>query len=99
MFSSTPKWHRWDSNTIAKWNAGLALERFSRGGVTIPRAKKGSYVMIAAQCSGNIYCNAKPLNWAKPTVCSNGYEQVAFDKCCKIGKTNSPSNCKFAQVD
>ena len=98
-FVGDKSWHRWDYNTPSAWETGAyALERFSRGGVTLPTGKPGkSYVMIEATCSSNWnskYCSQKALSWAKPSVCSAGYQQVAYDKCCK--GTGPARQCEFA---
>ena len=95
-FVGDKSWHRWDYDTPSAWETGAyALERFSRGGVTLPTGKPGkSYVMIEAICSGYKYCSQKPLSGSKPSVCSSGYQQVAYDKCCK--GTGQARQCEFA---
>jgi len=84
MFDGTPKWHHWDHDTRSAWETGAyALERFSRGGVTLPTGKPGkSYVIIKANCNSwdNVHCSVKPNSNAKPEVCGSK-AQVAYDKC------------------
>lgn len=90
--SSSPAWHLWDYSTPGKWGQWWAIDRFSREGVTLPKSAHGAYLIIDADCSANgAFCSQRPLN-TQPDVCSVGYEQVAYDKCCSV---SSPTKCEF----
>mmetsp|Transcript_11766 Transcript_11766/g.14644 ORF Transcript_11766/g.14644 Transcript_11766/m.14644 type:complete len:1149 (-) Transcript_11766:779-4225(-) len=86
-YTGTPDWIYPAMNTIGKWGNWYAIDRFSRSDVTLLKFSYGPYMTIEADCppsSGNsAYCDGTPTNFV-PTVCSAGYEQVAFDRCCKI---------------
>ena len=123
----TPDWifPQWD--TPGKGGNWYAIDRFSRGGVTLIKLPKycisdivteliilyctnflfvcslygklfryGPYIDISANCSTQAdnaaYCEGTPA-LITPNVCASGYEQVAYDKCCR---TSDPTDCVFA---
>jgi len=92
-FTGNPAWQLWDNDMTGKYGSGMALDRFERGGVFLPQQAYGPYLQIAADCNRNgAYCSQTP-DVVNPNVCSSGYEQVAYDKCCQIG---NPSVCQYA---
>jgi len=94
-FSGTPEWHLWDNDSPGKWGNGKALGRFSRAGVTLPIQAYGPWLEIVADCvsSSGVYCSdAAPTTSVDPDdVCSVGYTQVSYDKCCNL----STGDCEF----
>ena len=61
------------------------------------RNRANPVVTIEANCATqggalSSYCQGVPTSW-KPEVCDEGYEQVAYDKCCVIGDSSS---CVYA---
>jgi hypothetical protein len=72
------------------WNSNqYVLNRFERGGVTLPAMEYGPYIEINANCGSGTYCNQRPPDLI-PNPCASGFQQVAFDKCC------SSSSCVCA---
>lgn len=97
-FVGAPEWILPDYDTVGKWGQGYALPRFERGGVRLPILSYGPYLEIRADCERGTgdraaFCAESPLANVSPPVCSPGYEQIAFDKCCR---TNEPSVCEYA---
>jgi len=92
-YAGDPDWIFPDMDTIGKWGQWYALDRFSRGDVTLLTFPYGPYLEIEADCppsnSNSAYCNGTPTNF-EPIVCDSGYEQVAYDRCCNI---NDPTSC------
>jgi hypothetical protein len=77
---------RWMPNTYA-------LPRFERAGILLPNDSYNNIITIRATCSGTgPYCSGTVSNY-DPDVCSKGFVQVAYDKCCNA--TNRKS-CRFA---
>jgi len=92
LYTSSPSWHLWDYSTPGKWGKWWAIDRFSRQDVTLPKFAYGPYLTIDVDCPANgAFCSQSPPN-AKPDVCSVGYQQVAYDKCCSV---SSPMICEF----
>lgn len=96
-FTGNPGWIIPDMNTAGKWNDGYAIDRFDRGGVLLIKSPWSAYIEIVADCStqdgeNSAYCTGTPTT-SYPNVCSNGYEQVAYDKCCR---TTDSNDCEFA---
>merc|ERR1711862_738373 len=86
-----PDWLLPDYNTPGKWGNCYALDRFSRNGVFLPRMAYGPWLEILADCPrADAYCAEKPINDMIIGVCPEGYNQVAYDKCC------NSSNCVYA---
>eukprot|EP00591_Stephanopyxis_turris_P000730 CAMPEP_0195512014 /NCGR_PEP_ID=MMETSP0794_2-20130614/4132_1 /TAXON_ID=515487 /ORGANISM="Stephanopyxis turris, Strain CCMP 815" /LENGTH=1294 /DNA_ID=CAMNT_0040639729 /DNA_START=53 /DNA_END=3934 /DNA_ORIENTATION=+ len=89
-YTGSPEWIMPDLNTIGKWGKGYAIGSFSRGGVTLPTMGYGPYLEIRANCPGGndgVFCAAIPQD-VSPQVCEDGYEQVAYDKCCQVGDSS-----------
>ena len=92
-FTGDPDWELWDFGTVGKWGSGYALDRFERDGVLLPIKAYGPWLEITADCPRNgAYCAQAPPP-VQPEVCSSGYEQVAYDKCCM---SSDPSICEYA---
>jgi hypothetical protein len=82
-----------------------AIQRFERAGILLPQRHVMNSYSIVAKCPsdtswiGKGYCNEKVgnpsvPNWTyNPDVCSIGYEQMAYDRCCQ--KSNL-SKCQYA---
>jgi len=89
-FVGNPDWLLPDYSTPGKWGSWYALDRFSRNGVFLPRMSYGPWLDILANCQrSGAYCAKKP-NDMSIDVCPQGYNQVAYDKCC------NPSTCLYA---
>ena len=60
---------------------GVALERFERYGMRLPKFTYGPKIVINADCpSTGAYCSVKPPAYM-PAVCPAGYSQIAYDTC------------------
>lgn len=61
------------------------LTSFIRSDVTVPQFQWHAYIEIAADCPQNgAYCSGSPPSTTSyDNVCSEGYEQTAYDQCCK----------------
>jgi hypothetical protein len=96
-YTGDPSWlfPSWD--TLGKWDTWYAIDRFSRGNITLPRLWWGPYITIQSNCSpsssNSAYCATMPSNVMNVVICSSGYTQVAYDKCCS---TTNPSICEYA---
>merc|ERR1711982_259875 len=89
-FVGNPDWLLPDYSTPGKWGSWYALDRFSRNGVFLPRTSYGPWLDILANCQrSGAYCAKKP-NDMSIDVCPQGYNLVAYDKCC------NPSTCLYA---
>merc|ERR1712190_220851 len=85
-FVGDPDWLLPDYSTPGKWGNWYALDRFSRNGVFLPRMAYGPWLEILADCpKSGAYCAEKPVNDMIIEVCPDGYNQVAYDKCCNSG--------------
>ena len=94
LFSSSPQWHLWDLTTPGR-STEYALRRFSRSGISLPRGAVGPFLRIAADCSRlGAYCSVTPPN-VEPDVCSPGYEQASYDKCCI---PNDATDCEYSPM-
>lgn len=96
-FTGRPNWFLPNTTDPGKWGAGFAVERFDRSGVYLPMLTYGPWLSIDANCAvgtGDLspFCAQLPLNTFLP-VCSSGYQQVAYDKCCS---TSNPFLCLYA---
>jgi len=66
---------------IGKSGIGLALPRFERDGIRLPKYTKTNYISLEADCSAiGAYCSRIPLTY-EPSVCSSGYRQTGYDHC------------------
>jgi len=98
LYSQTAQWHLWDNDDMNPQTGNPndhALDRFSFKGITLPKSKFGyvNYLEITADCTeGPVsgYCANTPA-YIDPQVCSPGYIQVSYDKCCV---SVSSSDCK-----
>lgn len=93
-FTGAPNWQLWDFKTSGKWgsNGDFALDRFERSDVLLPIAADGPTLKIAADCNRQgAFCRATPPA-VNPVVCSAGFEQVAYDKCCRASNLN---DCRY----
>ena len=77
----------------------FSYKRFSRAGVSLPNGSFESLnryagIEIRADCnsSDGIHCS-DPVPVATLEVCSAGYTQVAYDKCCI---STAPNDCEYA---
>jgi len=92
-YTGNPNWFLPKATDTGKWGSGFAVERFERSGVYLPMLTWGPWLEIAANCAASgPFCSQLPLNVTLP-VCSAGYQQVAYDKCCSI---TNPTTCVFA---
>lgn len=82
-FTGTPEWIFPDYSTVGKWGNGVAIDRFSRDGITLPKHAYGPWLNIDSECSSpdGVYCSDTPVA-VSPVVCSEGFEQISYDKCC-----------------
>jgi len=85
-YSQTPKWRLWDLDDLSPlgWGDEHALDRFSFNGITLPKHHYGNYIEVATDCAEGAvsgHCANTPT-YSEPQVCSAGYVQVAYDKCC-----------------
>jgi len=93
LLTASPTWHLWDYDTPGKWGSWWAIDRFSRANVTLPKFSYGPYLTIKADCpASDAFCSERPTEM-EPEVCSSGYEQVAYDKCCMV---SSSLVCEFS---
>jgi len=84
FFTASPTWHLWEYDTPGKYGSGWAIDRFSRVNITLPKFAYGPYLTINADCTtSDAFCSERPLE-TEPEICSSGYEQVAYDKCCMV---------------
>jgi hypothetical protein len=86
-----------DFTTQGKWGDGLALGHFERAGVLLPVEKGNPWLQIEADCQRGTgdrasFCESMPPT-ASIQVCDEGFEQVAYDKCCSF---TEPTSCIFA---
>lgn len=86
-----------DFTTPGKWDKGLALRHFERAGVLLPIKNNNPWLEIEADCphgtgDRSSFCEAMPP-MTTIQVCMEGFEQVAYDKCCSIV---DPTSCIFA---
>ena len=73
----------------------FAVSRFERSGVYLPKSDYGPSLTVKANCAGSgVYCSTKPGKY-DPNVCPSGYQQLAYDYCCK---TTNPSDCVYASI-
>jgi len=92
-YTASPTWHLWNYNSPGKGSSIWAIDRFSRANLTLPKFAYGPYMTIEADCeTRGAFCSKKPLD-TEPEVCSQGYYQVAYDKCCMV---SSPTVCEFS---
>jgi hypothetical protein len=71
----------------------FAVSRFERSGVYLPMSAYGPSLTVVANCGGTgAYCSVKPGKY-DPNVCPSGYQQIAYDYCCK---TSNLSDCVYA---
>merc|ERR1712157_347249 len=81
-FTGNPDWIPPNYDTPGKWNSWYALDRFSRGGVYLPKLSWGPWLDIKADCSrSGAYCSQMPTR-TLVEVCPQGYTQTAYDTCC-----------------
>jgi hypothetical protein len=100
LFTGSPDWKLYNFNDVGRDGNGFALNRFERKGVLLPRAAHSSaFVTILADCDttgtpNNAYCsgNLNPNVDFDSAVCSPGFVQVSYDRCCQA--TNL-SNCEY----
>lgn len=86
-----------DFSTPGKWDKGLALRHFERAGVLLPIKNNNPWLQIEADCPRGMgnrasFCQDMPPAMAIQ-VCEEGFEQVAYDKCCSLV---DPSSCAYA---
>jgi len=92
LYTASPTWHLWDYDTVGKWGSWWAINRFSRENIILPKKAYGPHLTIYADCPANgSFCSESPPS-VEPEICSPGYEQVAYDKCCIV---SSPTTCEF----
>lgn len=89
-FMGRPEWFIPSRTDPGRDGIGQAVERFERAGVYLPKSTYGpEYSLEAENCGGTgAYCGTAPSY--NPDVCPNGYQQVAYDKCC------AGNDCVFA---
>jgi hypothetical protein len=88
-----PEWYIPSRSDKDLFSNTSAIGRFERSGVYLPIAGYGPTLTLTANCaSSGVYCSTMPLKY-DPNVCPSGYQQLAYDYCCK---TNSPSDCVYA---
>ncbi|CAB9506538.1 G8 domain-containing protein DDB [Seminavis robusta] len=80
-------------------NGGFAWARFERGGVILPLVQTGPHLLIEADCevgeTRSAYCRDYPSR-LDPDVCPTGYNQTAFDACCRTSDGRSGTECVYA---
>jgi hypothetical protein len=88
-----------DWETENRWGTSKTLFRWERDGVRLPRFNF-AFLHIQALCPSDSvsspkdgYCSGTVKEDYNPDVCPSGYEQVAYDKCCRI---SDPDVCVFA---
>jgi len=92
-YTGRPDWFLPNATDVGKWGSWFAVDRFERNGVYLPILTYGPWLNITANCTASgPFCSELPSNATLP-VCSAGYQQVAYDKCCSI--TNS-TMCVYA---
>jgi hypothetical protein len=95
-----PFWKLWDFDNTLKSDSGrYALDRFERKGILLPYGTASIQIEIASDCASNdgVYCS-DPLpsdTSYDDHVCSSGFEQLSYDRCCEIGNSQ---NCEYAHV-
>jgi hypothetical protein len=88
-----PNWYIPNRTDVDLFSNTPAVGRFERSGVYLPMAGYGPTLTLKANCGGSgVYCTTKPGRY-DPNVCPSGYQQVAYDYCCK---TSSSSDCVYA---
>ena len=81
MFTGRPGFFLPQYTDLGRNGLGVAVERFERYGMRLPRFTYGPTIVISADCpSKGAYCSVKPQPYM-PTVCPAGYSQIAYDTC------------------
>jgi hypothetical protein len=96
LYTGRPNWFLPKDNDPGRYG-WYAVDRFERAGVYLPIYAYGPWLSIDADCAVGTgdrtpFCAGYPLNTPLP-VCSTGYQQVAYDKCCS---TTNPTVCQYA---
>ena len=93
--TGSPTWKLYDFDDKNFDGTDFALRRFERDGVLLPiAAYSDTFIEIVADCAKNgAYCAQAPLvSSSYDRVCSDGYVQVSYDKCCTV----NGSSCEYA---
>lgn len=86
-----PNWYIPSRTDLDLNSKVFAVSRFERSGVYLPVSSYGPSLTVKASCTGSgAFCSAKPGKY-DPNVCSNGYQQLAYDYCCKTA-----DDCEYA---
>ena len=62
---------------------GVALERFERDGIRLPRYTDGNFLLVETNCTASDsgpYCSEQPMPFDR-IVCPPGYSQTGYDTC------------------
>jgi hypothetical protein len=97
QFTGNPSWILPKDKDLGRDGNWFAVDRFERAGIYLPAREYGHWITIDADCvvgtgDRTPFCADFPQN-AAFSVCVEGYEQVAYDKCCS---TADPTTCIFA---
>jgi hypothetical protein len=92
-YSGRPEWFVPSRTDLDLNYKTFALPRFERSGVYLPMTSNGPQLTLKANCGGTgPYCSTKPAKY-DPDVCTSGYQQLAYDYCCK---STDPLDCVYA---
>lgn len=96
-FTGQPDWKLYTFDDISNDGSTYALKRFERDGVLLPQAAYYSYIEISADCSqSGAYCAESPPSSSDfNNVCSSGYIQTSYDRCCSA---TNPDECEYAFI-
>ena len=98
QFTGNSSWILPKDNDLGRDGDQFAIDRFERAGIYLPAREYGHWITIDTDCVTGTgdrtpFCANFPQN-ATLSVCdNNGYEQVAYDKCCS---TSNPTTYLFA---
>jgi hypothetical protein len=93
-YTGEPDWQLYDFTDLGQDGKGYALESFERDGVLLPVAGYWQMIEILADCAQDgAYCTEAPPSITDyDDVCSPGFEQVSYDRCCRLDS----DECEYA---
>ena len=82
-YTGEPSWKLYDFNDVGR-DGAYSLSRFERNGVLLPKKSGSAHILISADCTQNgAYCaESAPVTSTYDNVCSAGFDQTAYDRCC-----------------
>lgn len=89
-FVGNPEWFAFDYDTPGRDDEVYAIPKFQRGDAVVPHHSFNCYLSVQAKCPGDNessptdgYCPEAVNTNYDPDICPTGYEQVAYDACCR----------------